>query len=72
VGVEIAVSQFEEVFRNALPTGAHAFLVNLADGTAIVHHNIKQSYQVHLCQIVCLGHNLFSQPSKEQQTLNSS
>jgi len=46
VGAEISLLKIEEVFRQILPQGVHGFMVNLADGTAMIHPNIKQSHEV--------------------------
>jgi hypothetical protein len=38
--------KLEETFRQLVPKGAYGFIINLADGTAVVHPNIKQTHEV--------------------------
>ena len=54
IGAEISILKIEEIFRKSVPSGAHGYLINLADATAIVHPHILQSYEVWISYSVSL------------------
>ena len=46
IGIDIPLSKIESTFHNVVGTELHAFMLNLADGTAVIHPHEKQSYEV--------------------------
>lgn len=46
IGIDLALSEIEDLLRSSFSGDGEVFMVDLADGTAIVHPLAKHSYEV--------------------------
>ena len=51
IGIDLALSEIEDLLRSTYSGEGEVFMVNLADGTAIVHPLAKHSYEVRPCSV---------------------